>query len=514
MKGQFNAADVLLAHAGDASLRARPAIVQAEREVSYAELAELSARVATALRGVGLSPGSRLCILMDDSPMFCATFLGALKAGVVAIPLNTRLPPADIGFVLADSEAAMLLYDSVYASLAAQAAKVSDRTRPLAARGESGSLEELVRGAFPAQNSHPTDAMDTAFWLYSSGTTGKPKAILHSHANAACAGKLLREVAGARPGSVILATSKLFFAFALDNAFTGALACGATTILNEQWPEPETIAAQVERYRPDVFFTVPTFFRRLLALPKEKLAAFSEVRINATGGERLPDAILRQWRATVGTEILVCYGMSETFCNAISNLPGRMREGSTGVPLAGVQTRILDGAGNEVGPGEPGVLWLRHPSLALRYKDPEATARAFRDGWFCTGDLFTRDADGFFYHQGRSDELYKVAGQWVRPAEVEEAVLADEHVREAACVVVPDQDGFDRLALFVVPGDAPAAAISVAERCAQSLPKHSQPKWIREVSELPRTATGKIQRFRLRAQLTAEFMQANDDHAS
>jgi len=505
MEGALNAVDVLLARAGEASLRSQPAILQAGRAMSYAELAELSARVATALRGAGVSPGARLCMLMDDSPMFCATFLGALKAGVVAIPLNTRLQPADIGFVLADSDAALLLFDPAHASLASQAARANDRTRLLPARGGRGSLEELARRAAPARESHPTNATDPAFWLYSSGTTGRPKGIVHSHANAAHAGKLLREVARVRPGTVILATSKLFFAFALDNAFTGALACGATTILNEEWPEPETIAAQVEKYRPGVFFTVPTFFRRLLALPKERLAAFSSIPINATGGERLPDAILRQWRTTVGTEILVCYGMSETFCNAISNLPGRVRDGSTGVPLAGVQARILDNAGNEVGPGEPGVLWLRHPSLALRYKDAEATARAFRDGWFCTGDLFTRDADGFFYHQGRSDELYKVAGQWVRPAEVEEVVLADERVREAACVVVPDQDGFDRLALFVVPGDASGAATSVAERCAQSLPRHSQPKWVREVHELPRTATGKIQRFRLRAQLMAEL---------
>lgn len=503
MAGRLNAADVLLAHAGEASLRAQPAILQADRSVSYGELAQLSARVANTLRAAGLEAGDRLCMLMDDSPMFCATFLGALKAGLVAVPVNTRLPSSDVGFILRDSEARLVIYDPAHASLAEQATE--GRTRLQVARGGPGSLEALACDATPMQSSHPTREDEVAFWLYSSGTTGRPKAILHSHANASRAGKLLREVASVRPGTVILATSKLFFAFALDNAFTGALACGSTTILNEDWPEPEAIAAQVERHRPGVFFTVPTFFRRLLALPKQKLAPFSRIPIVATGGERLPDAILRQWRTAVGTEILVCYGMSETFCNAISNFPGRTRDGSTGVPLAGVQTRIVDNAGAEVAPGEPGVLWLRHPSLALGYKDPAATAQAFRDGWFCTGDLFTRDADGYFYHQGRSDELYKVAGQWVRPAELEEAVLLDENVREAACVVVPDRDGFDRLALFVVPRDAPGAAATAAERRAAALPRHSRPKWIREVTELPRTATGKIQRFRLRAQLSAEL---------
>jgi benzoate-CoA ligase len=506
MAGRLNAADVLLGHAGEASLRAQPAILQADRSVSYGELAQLSARVANTLRAAGLEAGDRLCMLMDDSPMFCATFLGALKAGLVAVPVNTRLAPNDVSFILRDSEARLVIYDPAHASLAAQAA--GDRTRLQAARGGPGSLEALACDAAPMQSSHPTGEDEVAFWLYSSGTTGRPKAILHSHANASRAGKLLREVASVRPGTVILATSKLFFAFALDNAFTGALACGATTILNEDWPEPEAIAAQVERHRPGVFFTVPTFFRRLLALPKQALAPFSRIPIVATGGERLPDAILRQWRNAVGTEILVCYGMSETFCNAISNFPGRTRDGSTGVPLAGVQTRIVDNAGAEVAPSEPGVLWLRHPSLALGYKDPAATAQAFRDGWFCTGDLFTRDADGYFYHQGRSDELYKVAGQWVRPAELEEAVLLDENVREAACVVVPDRDGFDRLALFVVPRDALGAAAIAAERRAAAMPKHSRPKWIREVTELPRTATGKIQRFRLRAQLSAELRSA------
>jgi benzoate-CoA ligase len=185
----------------------------------------------------------------------------------------------------------------------------------------------------------------------------------------------------------------------------------------------------------------------------------------------------------------------------MSNLPGRSRADGCGVPLGGVEARLVGSDGGPVQEGEPGVLWLKHPSLALRYKSPEATARAFRDGWFCTGDIFTRDADGGWTHQGRADDLLKVAGQWVNPREIEEAVLADTRVREAACVVVPDRDGFDRLAVFAVGDDAAHVA---AARLAE-LPRHRQPKWIREVAELPRTATGKVQRFKLRERLEAEL---------
>jgi len=316
---------------------------------------------------------------------------------------------------------------------------------------------------------------------------------------------LLSEVIGADESAVVLGTSKLFFTYCLDNAFLGPINIGATTILIDSWPEPEQVVEQIARHRPNIVFSVPTFYRRLLNLGAPQLAPLKNVAYFYSAGERLPDAIAIAWREAVGREIHSCYGMSESFVNTLACHPGRQRLGATGLPLDGVQVRLLDREDREVGAGEPGVMWIKHPSLALGYQSPEATAKAFRDGWFCTGDLFVRDADGCYYHQGRADELLRIAGQWVKPAEVEEAVLADQGLREAACVVVPDRDGFDRLALFVVsarPGEGKAIAET---RCEQDLPQYSRPKWICEVGELPRTPTGKVQRFRLRELLLAEL---------
>jgi benzoate-CoA ligase len=505
MTAPLNASDAILARMRAPARRARPAIRHAGGTVTCGEFAEAVARAANALGALGLRRGERVCLLMNDSPRFCAAFLGALKAGAVAIALNTRLAPAELAYIVGDCAARLAIADPEYLAVAGAACS-GTATRLVPALGPNGSLEAAVAAARPDHASAATHADEPAFWLYSSGTTGKPKAIIHSHASCAHAGKLLREVAGAGEETVVLATSKLFFAYALDNGFTGPLACGGAIVIDESWPTPEAIAANVARYRPNVFFTVPTVMRRLLALPAAEIAAFASIPFVFTAGERLPDAVAARWREAVGTTVLEAYGMSETFCNAFANFPGRRRTGTCGVPLDGVAAKLLDERGQEVGDDAPGVLWVRHPSLALGYKDAAASTRAFRDGWFCTGDLFTRDADGFWSHQGRADELYKIAGQWVKPVELEEAVLADARIREAACVVVPDADGFDRLALFVV-GAGDGAAQIVAARLDE-LPRHARPKWVRMVPELPRTATGKVQRFRLREQLVGELRGA------
>ena len=237
------------------------------------------------------------------------------------------------------------------------------------------------------------------------------------------------------------------------------------------------------------------------------MVPFRAVRRFVAAGERLPPQLIEQWRAATGGEILSLYGMSETFCACIVTPPGTSNGLRTGKPLAGVDTQLRTPEGEAAATGQPGELWLRHPGLALGYANlPEQTAAQFRAGWFCTRDLFTTDAEGFFSHQGRSDELVKIAGQWVSPGELEEAVADDPAIVDAACVPVTDVEGFERLALFVATrGDAASALAAAAQACERRLPRYKRPKWIRSVAELPRTATGKVQRFKLRELIEREL---------
>jgi benzoate-CoA ligase len=328
---------------------------------------------------------------------------------------------------------------------------------------------------------------------------------VHTHRGILPAGQAQREVMGLGPDDRVLTTSRLFFAYALENGLLGPLSLGATTILHPDWPEVEQVEALAARHRVTALFSVPTFYRRLLALPAARLARFRDVRHFVSAGERLPQAVFEGWATAVGREVLSIYGMSETFCVIMMTPPGNAGALRSGRPLAGVQARLVAAGSDlrdaEVAPGEAGVLWVRHPALSPGYANrPEATREQFRDGWFCTRDLFLRDAQGDYSHQGRSDELMKVAGQWVQPGELEEAVSGLPAVAEAACVAVADAEGFERLALFVAArgADAQAAVHAAAQACEQKLPRHKRPKWIVPVPELPRTATGKVQRFRLR----------------
>jgi benzoate-CoA ligase len=507
-----NGAEHLLGAAALARHGARTALVYGGQTITYRELAAQVARAAGALRQLGVLPGERVLLLMRDTPQLAAAWLGALRCGAVAVALNTRLSSDEFRYIRADSGARLVIAEDRFAAARPDLSAELAREHALAvagggASGAAPSWDEALARASALEAAYDARPEEPAFWLYSSGTTGKPKGIVHAHRSVLPAGQAQREVLGLGPADTVFATSKLFFAYGLENGLLGPLANGSSAILHPEWAEAEAILALVGQRTPTAFFSVPTFYARLLALGTGRIAPFRAVHWFIAAGERLPAPLAAEWRAATGREILPLYGMSETFCVCMMARPGTPGEPRTGTPLAGVETRLLRPDGSEAQAREPALLWVRHPALALGYANrPEQTEAQFRDGWFCTGDMFVQDAAGGFTHQGRADELVKIAGQWVQPRELEEAAAHAPAVAEAACVPVTDAGGFERLALFVVARADPQEAIAAAGRaCEERLPRFKRPHWIRAVRELPRTATGKVQRFRLRELLEQEF---------
>lgn len=474
----------------------RVALICGEEQVTRDQLAARVARSAGALRSLGVQPGERVLLVMRDTPEFAAAWLGAVHAGAIAVALNSKLSEVDYQHILADSGAKLAIVEEGFAAAHAVFKKLNI--------GLPAWRDRLQKADAPAPFDAAADA--PALCLYSSGTTGRPKGIVHAHRAALSIGEAFRAL-GIGEGERVFTTSKFFFAYGLEHGLLAPLAMGVSSILSADWPDAEAVIGIVERHRPHAIFSVPTIYRRLLGEPAPRLASFREVRRFVAGGERLSPQLVAQWRAAVGGELLNLYGMSEAFCACIMTPPGTSDGLRTGKPFPIAEVRLLDAQGRDSGPGEPGVLWLRHPAQARGYANlPEETRSQFRDGWFCSRDLFVRDADGFYVHQGRSDELVKVAGQWVWPAELEEAALAAATVAEAVCVPVPDGEGLQRLALFVTARGESDAATAAATAC-ERLPRHKRPKWVRAVSELPRTATGKVQRYKLREILERELQR-------
>lgn len=495
----MNAAEHLLGPAALERHGSRTALLFGGETVGFADLGMRVQRAAAAWQSLGALPGDRVLILLSDTPELAAAWLGALYCGAVAIAVNGRLPSSDQRYMFEDSGGRLFLVEPE--SAGGVAAFAGERCIDLV------MWRRALERAAPMPKPADVRPEDPAFWLYSSGTTGRPKGIVHAHKDILPAGNGMRDVLGLSAGDTVFSTSKLFFAYGLEHALLGPLTIGATSIFHPDTLEAGQASEIVARHKPAAFFSVPSFFRRLLALEPEALAPFRAVRHFVAAGERLPAQVLERWFAATGREILSLYGMSETFCVSMMTPPGTSTASRTGLPLAGVDTRLLDDAGAEVLAGELGVLWIRHPSLATGYANrPEATREQFVDGWFCTKDVFVCDAEGFFSHQGRADEFIKVAGQWVQPGELEEAAISDPSISEAVCVRINDADGFERLALFVTSGADPRAAIAAAAlACERKLPRHKRPKWIRTLAELPRTATGKVQRFKLRELIEREL---------
>jgi len=485
-----NAVEQLLGAPALARHGERVALLCGDEAVTYRELAQRVEASAAALLALDARRGDRIALLMRDTPECAAAWLGAVHAGMVAMSINPRLSEAECRHVIDDSGTRLVIVeDAIATTQKTLIAQLEASGRLVSLDAWRDQLRRAVQ--LPVSN---VESDDPAFLLYSSGTTGKPKGMAFGHRAIASVGHAFRAF-GIDEGARVFTTSKLYFAYGLEHALLAPLALGMTSVLCADWPETGPVLRIVERHRPDAMFSVPTVYRRLLTDVPQKLAAFRGVRRFVAAGERLSAQIVSQWRDATGGELLNLYGMSETFCACIVTPPGSSNGKRTGQPLSIAEVRLL---------GDPGVLWVRHPAMTRGYlKLPEQTREQFEDGWFCSRDVFTRDSAGYFVHQGRSDELLKVAGQWVRPGEVEEVASLEGAVTDAACVPVLDGDGLQRLALFVT--GAPGADRAAAAACEQALPPHKRPKWVRVVAELPRTATGKVQRFKLREILEREL---------
>jgi benzoate-CoA ligase family protein len=492
-----NAASALIDHPLAEGLGSRAAIVTPAKSWTYGELQALTDRAAQGLRRLGVEPEQRVALLMPDGVEFAAAFFATLKLGAVAVPLNTRAPGRDLGVILDDCRAKVVVADR---DLRAELGP--------AVQARALDFERLTAGA-PAGPVAPEpvgqDAM--AFWLYTSGTTGTPKAAIHCHRTLLAGHHYGADVVGIGPGDRVFATSKLFFAYALGNALALPLYARASGFLHPAWAEAPVVLEVLRSYRPTLYFSVPTVYARLLRadLPAD---AFRSVRLCISAGERLPAEVYHAWKERFGVEILDGIGATETVFMFVSNRAGRSRAGSTGTPVDGTEVKLLDAAGQPVADGEQGVLWAKTPSTAAGYwKRLDHSRRTFVGEWFRTGDVYVRDADGFYSHCGREDDFFKVAGQWVAPAEVEAALMQHPAVLEAGVVGAEEASGLTKTFVFVVPRDPRADAASLAAELTRlaerALPAHQRPREIRIVPELPRTATGKLQRFKLKEDVEA-----------
>jgi benzoate-CoA ligase family protein len=473
--------------------------------VSYGQLAERVNRCGNLLKSLAGESEGRVLMVVKDCPEFFYVFWGAIKAGLIPVPLNTLLRADDYRHIIEDSDCAGLVYSPEFRDEVARALAGADHqpTFILCTEGPS-SVSDMLEEASAILEPAATSADSECFWLYSSGSTGRPKGAVHRHRDivTTCV-HYAADTLGVTEDDVCFSAAKLFFAYGLGNAMTFPLWAGATAVLSGQRPTPDMTFDIIDKHKPTLYFGVPTLYAAQLRALDDAPRDLSSLRACVSAGEALPADIFRRWRERTGTLILDGIGSTEALHIFISNTSDDYRPGTSGRPVPGYEARIVDEEGDPVAAGETGRLFIRGDSTAPYYwNNPERTAETMVDGWLNTGDTYYQDSEGYYVYCGRSDDMLKVGGIWCSPVEIEGRLIEHPRVLEAAVVGRADADELIKPDAFVVLKEAGDASDYLAdellEHCKSGLARYKYPRWVNFVEDLPKTATGKVQRYRLR----------------
>ena len=509
----MNAVEYCLLHGLKVSGPEHPALLSAGETLSYGALVARVSQFGAGLREAGVKPLDRVGMLMLDTPDLVAMHQAAMAVGAIAVAMSSRASPEELRQIVSIVRPAVLVIDAEFSEIAAGAiAAASPQTRLFSRDGDLAAWKKKSAVPLTPVWREPSDP---AFWVMTSGTTGTPKAVEHHHRNVGICADYYEQVLDCTNQDRLFATSRFHFAYAIGNMFA-ALRMGAGNVLLERWATERSVAETVERFTPTVLLSVPAVYHRLLEAGLPRTPPFRALRHYVSAGERMPPQIWNAWEKNSGHPILDGLGCSELVYMVIGNNPGRRRPGSSGQVMPGVELRIVaeDGAVIDT-PDTSGRLEVRMPSVCEGYRSaggvdrsPERPLERFKpDGWFSTGDEYVRDADGFYHHRGRTGDILRVSGLWVSPSEIEDALAGIGSIAESAAVLGENDIGLAEIALYVVPApgaDGGEAVKAARERLAEVLPGYKQPRRFETIADLPRTATGKVQRHRLRALLKRE----------
>ncbi len=507
---EFNLGAFLLDRHIEEGRGEKVAVYYKEKKITYAELISYANRVGNVLHELGVEQENRVMFSLPDCPEFLYVYFGAMRIGAVPVPVSTMALPSDYRFYLNDSRAKVLVTTQ---EIAEKIKEVKEDLRYLKyfivlGKPESGQLsfEELIEGAADSLEVVLTSKDDMCFWMYSSGTTGTPKGVVHLHHDLLFyLPPYCREVLQVRDDDILFSASKMYFSYGRENSIETTFLCNAAVILESEMPKPEKLVEIITKYKPTIFFSIPTSYAGILSLleSSEKEFDFSSLRLCISAGEALPKAIFDRWKEKFGMDIINGVGSTDTGVIYISNLPGKVKPGSSGLLLPGFEGKLLDEDNKEVPLGEIGTLWVKNDGTTPYYwNNHEKSKQNILGEWFNTGDKFYMDDEGFYWYAGRADDMLKSGGIWVSPLEIEGILLEHHAVLDCAVIGAPDSSNLEKPLAFVVLNKGCEPSLQLEQELkdfVRSKTAHYKcPKWFKFMNDLPRTASGKVQRFKLR----------------